>query len=129
MLEPHGAASKALFWVYSNRLPWNCSVPLFVLIVTSPSWANSALLLNWVTLNSPINSEEGFMLPSAPFCRMLTVEEPSTEYCTCDVRPPPTVTLTLASFCALGTVSNMAIYLMVVTRYLPGRHVIKLNDL
>ena len=112
----HTRASSASFCMYSNALPWNWSEPLLVLIVTSPTWANSALLLNWVTLNSPISSVDGFMFPSAPFWRMFTVDDPSTEYCTCEGSPPPTDTLPLASCCAPGTVDSIASGLVVDPR-------------
>jgi hypothetical protein len=36
------------------------------------------------------------MSPSAPFWRIFTVEDPSTEYWTCEGSPPPTETLPFA---------------------------------
>ena len=56
------------------------------------------------------------MLASAPFWRMLTVETPSTEYCTCEGIPPPMDTLPFASCCVPGTVASIAMELVVAPR-------------
>ena len=53
-------------------------VPL-VVVVTSPTCANSALLLTELTLISSIDSAEGNISVSKPFERTLMVEMPSTE--------------------------------------------------
>src|SRR5437764_9534759 len=51
----------------------------FVVVVTSPTCANSALLLMELTLISLIDSAEGNISVSSPLERTLMVEMPSTD--------------------------------------------------
>ena len=54
-------------------------MPPFVVVVTSPTCANSALLLTELTLISLIDSAEGNISVSRPLERTLMVEMPSTD--------------------------------------------------
>src|SRR3954451_7190903 len=59
--------------------PWSAFVPPLVVVVTSPTCANSALLLTELTLISLIDSADGNISVSNPLDRTLIVEMPSTD--------------------------------------------------
>jgi hypothetical protein len=101
--NPNGVASSALFCRYSNNFPCGVLLRLLIAIVTSATCENSALL-NDVTLNSEIRSDEEFRFASATLARSSprTRHQPNTA--PWPGVPPPIETLPLLSRCTPGAV-------------------------
>src|SRR5262245_5931371 len=82
-LESRGVKSltavNLLFCPNQNPVPWSWFVPLLVVVVTSVTCMNSALLLPALTLNSSIDSTDGNSSFDGPPPRVRCVEMPSIE--------------------------------------------------
>ena len=106
-----------------NPEPWKLLVPLLVVVVTSVTCMNSALLLAELTLNSSIDSTDGNMSREAPPARVRCDEMPSIENDVWNGRLPATEIDPARSCCTpwASVATTIGLVLLVARKFRASR--------